>query len=491
MSFISLSFFTFFFIVTSLYFLLPYRFRWILLLTASYFFYGSIKPEYTIILLITTAIDYFAAIKIEESAEKKVRNFFLALSLTSNLGTLFVFKYFNLFNHSLGALFSFFNYSYTVPAINLLLPIGLSFYIFQSVGYIVDVYRRVAPAERHFGIFALFVSFFPQLLAGPIERSVNVIPQFLSRHDFDYRRVVDGLILAVWGIFQKMVLADNLGIYLAPVYASPESFHGASVFLASYSYFFQIYFDFAAYSCIGIGAAQILGIRLMFNFDGPFFSKTISEFWQRWHVSFYSWLRTYIFMPLGSNRKGRFRWSFNVLIVFLISGLWHGASWNVVLFFLICGGYIIFVIFIREPKKRLAKFFKSLGWPRAEQVIDMFLIFNLLAIAGILFRAESFADGWTLLKNMWIFNKGGSSIVSLKIYLIAGFIVSCFMLFLVWPGKEVQRNVNNFFHSHGVFRSFLATRPAWFRLGFYVSILLTIFIFGVFRNPQEFIYFRF
>lgn len=491
MTFISFSFPVFFLIVAITYFLLPYRFRWILLLLASYVFYGTWKPVYVLLLLLTTAIDYYSAIRMDATSNERIRKLFLALSLISNIGTLFVFKYIDFFNETLQAVFGLFGHVYVSQTYNWVLPVGMSFYVFQSVGYIIDVYRKVAPAEKHFGIFALFVSFFPQLLAGPIERSHQVIPQYYQKHDFDYRRVVDALILITWGVFQKKVIADNLSIYLSPVYDAPQLYHGFSILLACFSYFLQIFFDFAAYSCIGIGVAQILGIRLMYNFDGPFFSRTISDLWQRWHVSFFNWLRSYIYMPLGSNKKGKLRWCLNIMIVFFISGLWHGANWSVVSFFMICSLYIVFVILMREPKKKLSKFFKSLGFPRLEQLIDMFLVFSLTAIAGILFRVKTFSDGVTMYINLVDFSKGAASIVNFNTYLVVSCIATAAILFLIWPGEETQKKTNDFFHSHGRFRSFLAMRPTWFRWSFYVSIVLAICVFGVFRSPLEFVYFKF
>jgi len=319
MQFNSIEFLVFFFIVVVFYFSIPYRFRWILLLAASYYFYMCWRPEYIILIIASTLVDYIAGLKMGGIESKPRRKKYLIISLMINLGLLFSFKYFNFFNDSLRILFSRYNMLYRVPSFNILLPVGISFYTFQTLSYTIDVYRGERRPERHLGIFALYVAFFPQLVSGPIERSKRLLPQFYKRFDFDYKRLTHGLRLMLWGFFQKVVIADRLAIVVDHVYNNPSEHTSTAFIIATYFFAFQIYCDFAGYTDIARGAAKILGYELMLNFQRPYFAKSIRDFWRRWHISLTSWFRDYLYIPLGGNRVVKWRWYYNLFIVFFIS----------------------------------------------------------------------------------------------------------------------------------------------------------------------------
>ena len=334
MLFNSLAFVYFLPTVIILYYLLPYRFRWMLLLAASYYFYMCWKLEYILLILASTLVDYVSGIFMGRYTQKKKKLVFLGLSLVTNLGLLFTFKYFNFFSESANLLFAQVNIMVHFPELNVLLPVGISFYTFQTLSYTIDVYYGKLKPEKHLGYFALYVAFFPQLVAGPIERYSRLAPQLKENHPFQYDNLVNGLRLILYGLFIKMVIADNLSVYVDQIYSVPSRFHSGSVLQGIFFYSFQIYSDFYGYSLIAIGSARMMGVRIMDNFNTPYLARSISEFWQRWHISLSTWFRDYVYFPMGGNRVQKSRWILNVLTVFLVSGLWHGANWT----FVIWGG---------------------------------------------------------------------------------------------------------------------------------------------------------
>jgi D-alanyl-lipoteichoic acid acyltransferase DltB (MBOAT superfamily) len=341
MLFNSIQFLIFFPVIATIYFLLPHRYRWLLLLVGSYYFYMSWKPEYIILILASTLIDYSVGLKLGSESRPAIRRRWLLLSLVTNLGLLFSFKYFNFFNDSFRQLFQMANLSYPVPALNVLLPVGISFYTFQTLSYTIDVYRGKIQPERHLGVFALFVSFFPQLVAGPIERSGNLLPQFYQKTAVDYERIISGLQRMTWGFFKKVVIADRLALLVNTVYNHPTEFSGMPLIIATYAFGFQIYCDFSAYSDIAIGAARVMGFDLMENFRQPYYARSIPEFWRRWHISLSTWFRDYVYLPLGGNRVKLPHWVFNILVVFVVSGLWHGANWTFVIWGALHGIFMV------------------------------------------------------------------------------------------------------------------------------------------------------
>ncbi|MCL4156746.1 UNVERIFIED_CONTAM: hypothetical protein GTU68_005006, partial [Idotea baltica] len=302
MLFNSIEFAIFFPAVVLIYFLLPHRFRWILLLAASYYFYACWKAEYLVLIVFSTLVDYFAGLRMAACETKKQRTPYLVLSLVSNLGLLFTFKYLDFFGSSVQALIDQFNIFYEIPIFDLLLPVGISFYTFQTLSYTIEVYKGKQKAERHLGIFALYVTFFPQLVAGPIERSQTLLPQFHKRMTFSYDRLSSGAKLMIWGLFKKILIGDGMGVFVDSVYNNPYGHDSVSLLIASICFSFQIYGDFSGYTDIARGAARILGFDLMENFRQPYLSKSISEFWQRWHISLSTWFRDYVYIPMGGNR---------------------------------------------------------------------------------------------------------------------------------------------------------------------------------------------
>jgi alginate O-acetyltransferase complex protein AlgI len=341
MLFNSLSFLIFFLIVSSLHFALPHRFRWMLLLAASCFFYMCFVPIYILILAATIGVDYVAGILIERTPDPARKKAYLTMSIVSVCAILFVFKYFNFFNNNLAGLARVLHWNYPMKSLRLILPIGLSFHTFQSLSYVFEVYRGRQRAEKHFGLYSLYVMYFPQLVAGPIERPQNLLHQFKEVKRFDWQRLWNGVSLSLWGLFKKVVVADSLAIYTNTIYNNSSQHTGTSLLLATYFFAIQIYCDFSGYSDIARGISRIYGIELMKNFETPYFAKSISEFWSRWHISLSSWFRDYVYIPMGGNRVSLARNMFNIGVVFLISGLWHGANWTFVIWGALHGMYYL------------------------------------------------------------------------------------------------------------------------------------------------------
>ncbi len=388
MLFNSFHFVFFFVVVTSLYFILPHRFRWMLLLGSSCYFYMAFIPVYILILGFTIVIDYFAGILLEDTEGKK-RKYWLIASLVANIGVLAIFKYYNFLNNNLSEALNAFGYHNSVPNLSILLPIGLSFHTFQAMSYTIEVYRGKQKAERNFGIYSLYVMFYPQLVAGPIERPQNLIHQFYEKHYFEYERVVEGLKLMLWGFFMKLVIADRLAIYVNAVYNNADQHSGKTLALATVFFAFQIYCDFAGYSSIAIGAAKVMGFKLMTNFNRPYFSRSISEFWKRWHISLSTWFKDYLYISLGGNRVSVPRWYFNLFIVFAISGLWHGANWTYIIWGAINGFYLVFAIVTDKSRKRLSSLVYLDRMPKIHHALQILVTFVLACFAWIFFRANT------------------------------------------------------------------------------------------------------
>ena len=328
MLFNSFEFLIFFVIFFVIYFAVPHKYRWAFVLVASYYFYMSWNVGYVFLILGSTTLDYLISKKMAGLPNKAQRKKYLIVSIIFNLGLLFIFKYFNFFGSLISQIIVILGWNYQVPFVDLPLPVGISFYTFQTMSYTIDVYRGKTKAESHFGIFALFVSFFPQLVAGPIERPSRLIPQFYKKIDFDYKRVTSGLKLMTWGLFKKIVIADRLAYYVNTVYSDPSSFDSFALIVATYFFAFQIYCDFSGYSDIAIGVARVFGFELMENFRQPYFSQSISEFWGRWHISLSTWFKDYLYIPLGGNRVAKPRWLLNLLIVFVVSWALAWCKWN-------------------------------------------------------------------------------------------------------------------------------------------------------------------
>lgn len=400
MLFNSFHFLVFFPLVAFVHFAMPHRFRWMLLLAASYYFYMCWRPEYIVLILLSTAVDYFVAIRIEDAVRPRSKTWFLLLSLFVNFGLLFTFKYFNFFMSSLNGVLTAVHAPVSMPALEVLLPVGISFYTFQEVSYVIDVYQGRLPAQRHFGLFALYVSFFPQLVAGPIERSPRLMPQFSQRHVFNPDDAIHGLRQILWGMCKKVVIADNLATLVDTVYRTPESFSGPVLALGTVCFAFQIYCDFSGYSDIALGTARIMGYDLMRNFDRPYRSRSIGEFWQRWHISLSTWFKDYVYIPLGGRRVSVPRWHLNILIVFAVSGLWHGANWTFIIWGLLHGGYYVISAITARPRAACVRLVRLDRAPRLHALVQVAVTFALVCFAWIFFRATDAAQAWTVITRL-------------------------------------------------------------------------------------------
>jgi D-alanyl-lipoteichoic acid acyltransferase DltB (MBOAT superfamily) len=396
MSFVSPQFLIFFVIIVTLYFVIPYRRRWVFLLIASYVFYGNWNANYVLLIAFTTAVSYGAARWMGRAQNQSSRKIALILSLIANLSVLFIFKYFNFFNESAAVIFQGFNLDYGISSLEFLLPVGISFYTFQAMAYTIDVYRGDMQPERNPGIYALYIAFFPQLVAGPIERARNMLPQFRQSFNFDEARVVAGLRLILWGVFKKVVIADRLAIYVNEVYSDVDEYSGVVLLIATLFFAIQIYCDFSGYSDIAIGAAQVMGFRLMQNFRQPYLSRSVREFWRRWHISLSTWFRDYVYISLGGNRVSFGRMLVNLLIVFLVSGLWHGAAWTFVIWGALHGGYVVAEVLFSRLKNP----------PNIPGFIRLIVTFALVCFAWIFFRASSFDDALYVVANLFNFADG-------------------------------------------------------------------------------------
>ncbi len=476
MLFNSFHFVLFFVVVTTLYFTLPHRFRWFFLLASSCYFYMVFIPVYILILGFTIVIDYFAGIWIERTAGKK-RKYFLIASLIANIGVLAIFKYYNFLNENLSGFLNAIGYENRIPDLSLILPIGLSFHTFQAMSYTIEVYRGNHKAERHFGIYALYVMFYPQLVAGPIERPQNLLHQFYEKHYFEYHRVVEGLKMMLWGLFMKLVIADRLAIYVNAAYNNPEQHTGQTLALATVFFAFQIYCDFAGYSSIAIGAAKVMGFNLMTNFNRPYFARSISEFWKRWHISLSSWFRDYLYISLGGNRVKVPRMYFNLFFVFLISGLWHGADWTFIIWGALNGIYLIFALFTDKVRSKINQKIYLDHSPRLHNFIQIIFTFFLSCFAWIFFRANSTHDAFQIIGNIMKF-KGPLYIGTPSVLIFS--IMAIIFLIISEIKKEYFDSKLAFFHHQN----------AWVRHLSYAGIILFILLFGVFDGGQ-FIYFQF
>jgi len=479
MLFNSMPFCLFFPLVVGLYYLVPKKWQWALLLTASYGFYMAWEPGYVILIWFSTAIDFFAAQRIHQSDSRRGKRRWLALSLSANLGLLFFFKYYNFFRDSLGTLTESAGWSIELPYSELLLPLGISFYTFQTLAYTIDVYRGQLEPERHLGRFALYVCFFPQLVAGPIERARNLLPQLGVEHRFTYDGVTDGLRLMGWGFFKKLVIADRLGQVVAYVYADSAQQNGAALALATLCFAYQIYCDFSGYSDIAIGAARVLGVRLSPNFNRPYAARSIGEFWQRWHITLSTWFRDYVYIPLGGNRTRLSRWAINILIVFGVSGLWHGAAWKFLVWGLLHGTYLL-------GERTLTR-----QWPaltRVPGILKLLLTFALVNLAWVFFRADDLYHAMEILGRLgtdWATTCSTTYWLEARHHLGLPFAELIFVAGAILVMESIQ-----YAHSKTPLQPWFRARPLVFRWAVYSGWFWLLFLGGVFRQ-QEFIYFVF
>jgi alginate O-acetyltransferase complex protein AlgI len=517
MIFNSFSFLVFYPIVTVVYFIIPYRVRYLWLLAASYYFYMSWNPKYALLIAASTIITYFSGLLIgrennlydkfstqdtspaENISQRKKKQLkrcqnrkklWLALSFISNLAILFFFKYFDFAINNLNAVLGKLGMELVQPTFDVLLPVGISFYTFQALSYSMDIYRGEIYVEKNLAKYALFVSYFPQMVAGPIERSKNLLIQLSTRHYFDYERMKLGLSIILWGLFLKIVVADRVAILVDQVYGDYTSYIGLQLVIATLFFGIQIYCDFASYSLIALGTAKVMGFNLTQNFKEPYFARSITEFWHRWHISLSTWFRDYLYIPLGGNRKGNARKYLNIMIVFLVSGLWHGASWNFVIWGFLHGA---FQVIGQATKPIKANITDKLGIDRKKisyQLGQIFINYCMLNFAWIFFRAPDLATSLGIIQgifaqwNPWIFIDGTLFELGLNQQNFVVAILSIFVLLCVSIISRIGYNPFNELNHQGII----------FRWLIYFALIIAIIVFGIYGpgySETQFIYFQF
>lgn len=484
MLFNSFEFAIFFPIVTVLYFALPDRARVPLLLAASCWFYMAFIPKYILILGVVILVDYSAGILIENAVARR-RRLVLIVSLCTNIGILAFFKYFDFFDWNVAALARLIGWNYGVQALNIVLPIGLSFHTFQSMSYTIEVYRGAYRAERSLLHFATYVMFYPQLVAGPIERPQNLLPQFREHHDFRWPRVADGLQLMAIGLFKKIVIADRLALLVNTVYATPEAFSGTQLFVATGFFAIQIYCDFSGYTDIARGAARVMGFELMMNFNRPYLATSIADFWRRWHISLSTWFRDYLYFPLGGSRLGLLRTCINVAAVFVVSGLWHGANWTFVIWGALHATFMIVYLLTESARVRFVSVFPGagqalligFGW-----VVTLVLVW----LAWVFFRAASVADALLILRRI-VTDLAPRPGIDLHPGLDAvQFSIALCLIAALFAAEALSMRTP--------WRVALASRPRLQRWSAYYAfavVLILLVLWSPDRDPQPFIYFQF
>lgn len=491
MLFNSFNFLVFFVLITIFYYITPHKLRWVLLLAGSYYFYMCWRPVFVILLIFITFVNYISAIAVYMVKRQKEKKRILTVSLIINFGILFIFKYLNFFTSSVASALAFMGINSPVREFDIILPMGISFFTFQAAAYTIDVYRGKIKPVKHYGKFSLFISFFPQLVAGPIERSENLLPQFYKKHYFSLERAVDGLKIMLWGFFKKIVIADRAATAVNTVFNNCHSYSGLYFIIAMFLFTVQIYCDFSGYSDIAKGSAKILGFELMENFKRPFISTNIKEFWRRWHISLSSWFMDYIYIPLGGNRKGNLKKYRNLFVTFMVSGLWHGAAWTFVIWGALHGIalviYNIFVPYIYEIKEKtgIAKN-RILNW-----VYNLFAMcgtFLFVAFAFVFFRANSISDALFVARHMfWDFHIWKTPQYLFNVFTSMGLglfewrVLLCAVIFLflteIFGGDSIHTS--------------LKKRGFAINFVFYGIAAVFVLLSGVFYNAGEFIYFQF
>lgn len=482
MVFNSLQFTIFFIIVSLTYFILPYKYRCLLLLIASYYFYACSKPEYLFLLFLTTLISYISGLKMAKKDNKEDRKPILVFTIILNFLLLLVFKYFNSFGYYVSGIFAQFNIPYRIAEAKWIVPLGISFYTLQIVAYLMDVYRGEMKAEKNFCYFALYSSFFLTILSGPIERGKTLIPQFHEKKNFNYERISDGLRQILWGMFKKLVIADALATYVNPVYDNVYNYKGFPFLVATLFFAVQLYCDFSGYTDMAIGCAKILGYDLIKNFNLPYFSQNVQEFWRRWHISLSTWFKDYLYIPLGGNRVSKTRNYFNLLLVFLASGIWHGTTINFAIWGGLHGIYQIVGKFTKPFRKKTMRICKLSENNIIIVSIRMIITFILVDFAWIFFRAKNFTEAKYVINNIitcypTINSNSFNFYDDIKIALI-----SIVLLFII---ELIDRIKGSFFMER------LKRRNVVIRwIVYYIIIIFIIFSYGD-AHSSQFIYSRF
>ncbi|MGC4041433.1 MAG: MBOAT family O-acyltransferase [Flavobacterium sp.] len=447
----------------------------ILLLVSSYFFYACWDWRFMFLLIFSTLLDYFTGIRMADSTTKSQKKFWFWLSIIINVGFLAVFKYYNFFAESFAELLAHFGFQVNPWTLQVILPVGISFYTFHGLSYVIDIYKNRIPAEKNFVEYSVFVSFFPLLVAGPIERATHLLPQIKVKREFHYDKTVDGLRQILWGLFKKIVIADQCAVYANQVFGDASHQSGISLFLGALFFTFQIYCDFSGYSDIALGTARLFGVELLRNFAFPYFSRDIAEFWRRWHISLSTWFRDYLYIPLGGSKGGTWMKVRNTFIIFLVSGFWHGANWTFIAWGLLNALFIMPSIIFNTNRNNLEIVAKGRLLPSLKEFLSIVITFLMTVFAWIFFRASSISGAFTYIKGM--FSESLFRLPGVKTYMLLLFVV--FFMVIEWFGREQQFALNKF----GL------KWPKPFRQGFYMLLIVAIFLFS--SKEQQFIYFQF
>lgn len=500
MLFNSVDFLIFFPLVVLVYFLIPRRVKHLWLLGASYYFYMSWNPIYALLMLFTTAVSWGSGLFLSACGQPhspkggRGKKWCLAGCVALNLGILFFFKYYGFAAGSIEKIFALFHLSVKAPVLDVLLPVGISFYTFQAMGYVIDVSRGEIPAEKNFLRYALFLSFFPQLVAGPIERGKNLMRQIYEPHAFDSERVKDGLLLMGWGFFQKLVIADRIAILVTDIYNNFTDYSGMQILLATVLFAFQIYCDFGGYSDIAVGAARVMGFTLTKNFRSPYYAVTVSEFWRRWHISLTAWFRDYVYIPLGGSRCGRCKKYRNLVLTFLVSGLWHGAGWNYIVWGGLNGLYQVAGDLTRPLRTGLQRRLHIRTDCGSYRLLQRIVTFLFVDFAWLFFRADGFVIALQMLRHsiahpdfFALFSPDtllgiNTCALSEKDFYIMLAGLALLMLVDYWKKREAD------------LKGILARQNIWFRCLVYYGLIFAILILGIYGSGYDasaFIYFQF
>lgn len=446
-----------------------------LLLVSSYFFYACWDWRFLFLLIFSTLLDYYTALKIAETETRSVKHFWFWLSISVNLGFLGVFKYYNFFAESFADMISGFGFHFDPWVMNVILPVGISFYTFHGLSYVIDIYKNRIPAEKNFIDYSVFVSFFPLLVAGPIERATHLLPQIQRKREFNYQKAVDGLRQILWGLFKKVVIADQCAEFANTIFSGADHYNGSTLLVGALLFTFQIYGDFSGYSDIALGTARLFGIELLRNFSYPYFSRDIAEFWRRWHISLSTWFRDYLYIPLGGSKGGLWMKVRNTFIIFLVSGIWHGANWTFVIWGLLNAIYIMPSIIFNTNRNNLDIVAQGKMLPSVKEFLSIIITFGLTVIAWIFFRSETVHDAFTFIAGL-----ASASLFSFPeilpitvLALTAGFFV------IEWIGREEKYAIAKFGLDY----------PAPVRYAFYYALIFCLFWYG--GKEQQFIYFQF
>lgn len=456
-----------------------YKYQNTLLLISSYFFYACWDWRFLFLLIFSTLLDYFTGLKMSEAKNIGNKKFWFWLSISVNLGFLGVFKYYNFFVDSFADAIANFGLHVNPWTLKVILPVGISFYTFHGLSYVIDIYKERIKAEKNFLDYSVFVCFFPLLVAGPIERATHLLPQIQRNRTFDYNRAIDGLRQILWGLFKKVVIADNCAYFANIIFENSAHYSGSTLVLGALFFTFQIYGDFSGYSDIALGTARLFGIDLLKNFSFPYFSRDIAEFWRRWHISLSSWFRDYLYIPLGGSKGGTWMKVRNTFVIFLVSGFWHGANWTFIIWGLLNALYIMPSIILNTNRTNLDIVASGKYFPSFKEFFQVIITFTLTVFAWIFFRSNSVGQAFAYISTIFSSSLFSIPFLNKDTFSLPIFILVFFFIIIEWRGREQNYAIENMFHS----------KPLWYRWAFYYLLILIFFLFA--GSNQQFIYFQF